>query len=58
MEPREIVFAAMQKAGKALKAGEVAELAGLEKKEVEKAIKKLSTEGRVFSPVRCFWQPK
>lgn len=58
METREIVFAAMQKAGKALKAGEVADLAGLEKKDVEKAIKQLNTEGKVFSPVRCFWQAK
>ena len=58
METREIVFATMKMAGKALKTGEVAELAGLEKKDVEKAIKQLSTEGKVFSPVRCFWQAK
>ena len=56
METREIVFATMKKAGKALKTAEVADLAGLEKKDVEKAIKQLNTEGKVFSPVRCFWQ--
>jgi hypothetical protein len=58
MGTSEIVFASMQKAGKALKTGEVADLTGLEKKEVEKAIKQLSTAGKVFSPVRCFWQVK
>jgi endonuclease V-like protein UPF0215 family len=58
MENKEKVFKAMQKSGKALRTGEVAELAGIDKKDVEKAIKQLSTEGKVFSPVRCFWQAK
>lgn len=58
MDTKEIVFQSMQKAGKALRTGEVAEMAGVEKKDAEKAIKQLSTEGKVFSPVRCFWQAK
>jgi len=58
MEIKEKVFAAMNKAGKPLRTGEVAELAGIDKKDVEKAIKQLNTEGKVFSPVRCLWQAK
>lgn len=58
MDTKDKVLQTMQKAAKALKTGEVAELAGVEKKDAEKAIKQLSTEGKVFSPVRCFWQAK
>ena len=58
MESIEKVYQAMQKAGKSLRTGDVAELTQLDKKDVEKAIKKLSAEGKVFSPVRCFWQAK
>jgi hypothetical protein len=58
MDTKENVLQTMKKAGKALKTGEVAELAGVDKKDAEKAIKQLSTEGKVFSPVRCFWQAK
>jgi hypothetical protein len=58
MEIKEKVLSAMSKAAKPLRTGEVAELAGVEKKDVEKAIKQLNTEGKVFSPTRCFWQAK
>jgi DNA-binding MarR family transcriptional regulator len=46
------------KSRQSLRTGDVAELTHLDKKDVEKAIKKLSAEGKVFSPVRCFWQAK
>lgn len=58
MDTKDKVLQTMQQAAKALKTGEVAELAGVEKKDAEKAIKQLSTEGKVYSPVRCFWQAK
>ncbi|WP_297091547.1 hypothetical protein [uncultured Draconibacterium sp.] len=54
----EKVLAAMQAAGKPLKAGEIAEAAGLEKKEVDKAMKVLKAEEKIVSPKRCFWEPK
>ena len=50
------VLKAMQKEAKPLRPGEIAELAGADKDEVTKAIKKLSVEGRVTSPKRCFWE--
>uniref|UniRef100_UPI0032166753 hypothetical protein n=1 Tax=uncultured Draconibacterium sp. TaxID=1573823 RepID=UPI0032166753 len=54
----EKVLAAMQAAGKPLKAGEIAEASGLDKKEVDKAMKVLKTEEKIVSPKRCFWEPK
>ncbi len=52
------VFEVMKSAGRPLKAGEIAELSGLDKKEVDKAMKQLKDEGAIISPKVCFWQPK
>jgi hypothetical protein len=41
-----------------LKAGEIAELSGLDKKLVEKAMNTLKVEGKIVSPVRCCWEVK
>ena len=54
----EKVLAAMQAAGKPMKAGEIAEASGLDKKEVDKAMKVLKSEEKIVSPKRCFWEPK
>ena len=48
----------MTEAGKPLKAGEIAELSGLDKKEVDKVMNVLKTEELIVSPKRCFWEPK
>ena len=58
MDTKEQVLAAMKKAGEPLNAGKIVELTGLERKEVDKAMKKLKTEGAIVSPKNCFWQPK
>jgi transcription initiation factor IIE alpha subunit len=58
METTKIILEAMNKAGKPLKSGEIAELTGIEKKEVEKAIKQLVSESKIYSPKRCFYEPK
>ena len=55
---KEKVMEALQKAGKPLKAGEIAEASGLDKKEVDKAMKEIKADGSIVSPVRCFWAPK
>ncbi len=52
------VLETMQAAGKPLKAGEIAEAAGMDKKEVDKAMKVLKKEGKIVSPKVCYWQPK
>ena len=58
MENTQKVLEAMQKSGKALKSGEIAEISGLDKKEVDKAMKILKDEDKIVSPKRCFWEPK
>ena len=58
MELQEKVLNIMQQAAGPLKAGEIAALAGIERKDAEKAVKFLSRDGKIFSPERCFWQAK
>ncbi len=58
MEAKDQVLAAMKAAGKALKAGEIVELTGLNKKVVDKAMADLKADQSIESPKRCFWQPK
>lgn len=58
METTQTIIDAMKSAGKALKAGEIAELTGLDKKEVDKAMKVLKKEDKIFSPIRCCWEAK
>jgi len=55
METKEIVFKAIESFGKPVKGGEIAESTGIDKKEIDKAIKKLVAEGKINSPVRCFY---
>ncbi|WP_299580874.1 helix-turn-helix domain-containing protein [uncultured Sunxiuqinia sp.] len=54
----EKVLEALAGAGKPLKAGEIAEASGLDKKEVEKAMKELKASGQIVSPKRCYWEPQ
>ena len=57
METKEKVLATMKAAGEALNAGKIAELSGLDRKDVDKAMKQLKEEGAIVSPVRCKWAP-
>ena len=57
MEAKEQVLAAMRQAGEPLNAGKIAELTGIDRKEVDKAMKQLKEEGAIVSPVRCKWAP-
>jgi DNA-binding IclR family transcriptional regulator len=52
------VLSVLAEAKKPLKSGEIAELSGLDKKEVESAIKQLKVEDKIFSPKRCFYDIK
>ncbi|MGI5879028.1 MAG: MarR family transcriptional regulator [Syntrophomonadaceae bacterium] len=58
MNNEERVLKAFQEAGKPLSSVEVAAISGLDKKEVDKAIKKLKTEEKIHSPKRCYYEPK
>ena len=57
MEAKEQVLEVMRKASVPLNAGKVAELAGLDRKVVDKAFAELKKEGAIVSPVRCKWEP-
>ena len=57
MEIKNKVLATMEEAGEPLNAGKIAELSGIDRKEVDKAMKALKDEGAIVSPVRCKWEP-
>ena len=52
------ILTILKTAGKPLKSGEVAEIGGLDKKEVDKYIKGLKDSDKIFSPKRCFYSVK
>ncbi len=58
MEAKDTVLEVMQKEGKALSAGQIAEISGLDRKQVDKAMKALKDEELIVSPKRCYWEPK
>ena len=58
METNIKVIEILKKNKKPMKAGEIAETSGIDKKEVVKAIKKLVAEGKVNSPECCKYSIK
>ena len=58
MDIQKIVLDTLNSAGKPMRAGEIATTGGLDKKDVEKAIKVLVKEDKLHSPVRCFYDIK
>lgn len=58
MSTKEQVLKVMKETAEAMRTGEIVQKSGLDKKEVEKAMKDLKTEELIFSPKRCFWQAK
>jgi hypothetical protein len=58
MSTEENVLKALKVAGKPMKSAEIADLSGIDKKEVDKAIKKLKAGGQIVSPKACFYQAK
>jgi hypothetical protein len=57
MDPVEKVLEAIKKAGQPVSAGQIVDLSGLDRKEVDKAMKKLKTAGTITSPKNCYWEP-
>jgi hypothetical protein len=57
MDAKNQVFDAMKAAGAPLNAGKIVELTGLDRKEVDKAMKLLKAEGAIVSPKMCYWEP-
>lgn len=57
MEEKAVILKAMKKAGEPLNAGKIAELTGLDRKVVDKAMAAMKKTGEIVSPVRCKWEP-
>ena len=57
MDEKELILDAMKKAGEPLNAGKIAELTGLDRKAVDKAMTAMKKDGSIVSPVRCKWEP-
>ena len=55
MEVTQKVIEVLKEAVQPLKSAEIAEKVGIDKKEVDKAIKKLKKTGEVISPKRCYY---
>lgn len=58
MSHADTVLDAMRAAGEPLAAGKIAEMTGLERKDVDKAMNELKKAELIESPVRCKWAPK
>ena len=54
----EKVLLTLKKSGKPMKSAEIAEASGIDKKEVDKALKSLKAEDKVFTPKVCFYQAR
>jgi len=54
---KEKVLQAMREFGAPVNAGKIAEIIGIDRKEVDKAFAELKKEGAIVSPVRCKWEP-
>ena len=57
MNEKDLILEAMNKAGVPLNAGKIAEITGLDRKDVDKVFAELKKEGAIVSPVRCKWEP-
>jgi biotin operon repressor len=57
VEAKQQVLDAMKAAGKPVSGGELADMTGLDRKAVDKAMADLKKDGAITSPVRCKWEP-
>ncbi|MZQ96728.1 MAG: MarR family transcriptional regulator [Acidaminobacter sp.] len=56
MDLNQEVLKAFEDAGDAVRPGDIVEKTGADKKDVDKAIKQLKEEGKIYSPKRCFYE--
>lgn len=58
MEALDLVIKTLETSEKPLRPGDIAEKSGLDKAVVEKAIKQLKKDDKIYSPIRCFYDVK
>ena len=56
MDAKAIILDVLKKEENPLNAGQITELSGLDRKDVDKAMKTLKDEGLIVSPKRCYWE--
>ena len=54
---KEQVLKVMRDFGAPVNAGKIAEITGLDRKDVDKVFAELKKEGAIVPPVRCKWEP-
>ena len=57
MDVTEKVLDVMRTEGEPLNAGKIAEIGGLDRKDVDKAMTQLKKAEKIVSPKRCYWIP-
>lgn len=57
MDAKEKILETMRTENQPLNAGKIAELSGLDRKVVDKAMTQLKNEEKIVSPKRCYWIP-
>lgn len=55
MEATEKVLEVLKQSAEPLNAGKIAEISGLDRKVVDKAMASLKANGSIVSPKRCYW---
>ncbi|NLW22579.1 MAG: MarR family transcriptional regulator [Tissierellia bacterium] len=58
MDTKDLVLKVLKESEEALRPGQIAEKANIDKKEVDKAIKALKKEELIVSPKRCYYTAK
>ncbi|MFO7576182.1 MAG: hypothetical protein R6W66_00490 [Pelovirga sp.] len=57
MDVKDKVLETMRNENQPLNAGKIADLSGLDRKDVDKAMAQLKKEEKIISPKRCYWIP-
>ncbi len=58
MDLEKKIVEAFKNAGEPMRPGEIAEKTGIDKKDLDKVIKKMKDAGSLISPKRCFYDIK
>ena len=58
METVDTIIEAMKKVSEPMSAGQIIDATGIDRKEIDKAMKTLKKDGKIVSPKRCYWEPK
>jgi len=56
MDKVDKVLEAIKQAGEPVNASKIVEISGLDRKDVDKAMKQLKDSGAIVSPKRCYWE--